>query len=102
MDHKPRKMRDTTLAAVDKEAPAYRIIYGVFGGLTPFVEKSKEAHAAGAIAKAVAKSTAHLWITEGLIPSRRQADVVAIAEFHKMPLDRVLFVPEPQAQAAAA
>jgi hypothetical protein len=82
-----RKVRDTTLSNVDKDAPAYRIIYGVFGGLTPFVRKSEEA------GKPVPKSTAHLWLTEGLIPSRRQADVLAVAAFHRMELDPALFVP---------
>lgn len=100
MADKPRKMRDTTLAAVDKDAPAYRIIYGVFGGLTPLVVKSEEAHQAGAVRKPIPKSTAHLWLINGLIPSRRQADVVAVAEFHRLALDRALFVPMPQAQAA--
>jgi hypothetical protein len=91
MDPKPRKMRDTTLPSVDKQAPAYRIIYGVFGGLTPFVRAAAQAQ------KPVAKSTAHLWLTEGLIPSRRQADVLAVAAFHKMELDPALFVPVPLA-----
>jgi hypothetical protein len=86
---RPRKLRDTTLSRVDKEAPAYRIIYGVFGGLTPFVRDCEEA------GRPVAKSTAHLWLTEGLIPSRRQADVLAVAQWHRKPLDPALFVPAP-------
>lgn len=91
MTTKPRKMRDTTLAHVDRDAPAYRIIYGVFGGLTPLVRRSEEA------GRPIPKSTAHLWLINGLIPSRRMGDVVAIADHHGLKLDRRLFVPEPEA-----
>lgn len=83
---KARKLRDTTLSSVDKNAPAYRIIYGVFGGLTPFIR-----------ATGVAKSTAHEWVTTGLIPSPRQGHVLAKAKDAGLKLDPALFVPAPVA-----
>ena len=95
-ESKPRKVRDTTLPGVDKSAPAYLIIYGVFRGLTPFVRASE---AAG---RPVAKSTAHLWLTEGLIPARRQADVLAIARHADLQLDPAKFVPAPATDRPAA
>lgn len=82
MTTKPRKLRDTTVANVDREAPAYRIIYGQFGGLTPFIR-----------ATGVKKSTAHEWVIKGLIPSRRQADILAAAAAAKVKLDPAMFVP---------
>jgi len=91
MPTKPRKLRDTTVSHVDREAPAYRIIYGVFGGLTPFIR-----------ATGVKKSTAHEWVIKGLIPSRRQADLLAAASAAKIKLDPALFVPRATAPDAAA
>lgn len=82
-DPKPRAVRDTTLSSVDKQAPAYRIIYGVFGGLTPFTRTT-----------GVPKSTAHLWLVNGHIPTRRQAHIRAKAAELGLDLDPVLFVPE--------
>lgn len=83
-DPKPRKLRDTTLSTVDKDAPAYKIIYGVFGGLTPFVK-----------ATGVVKSTAHLWLTTGVIPVQRQPHIRAVAAEAELDLDPALFVPAP-------
>lgn len=80
-DKPKRKSRDTALAHIDKDAPAYRIIYGVFGGLTPFHE-----------ATGVPASTAHLWLTTGLIPARRQETVIA-AWPEGVEYDASLFVP---------
>lgn len=80
------KSRDTALASVDREAPAYRIIYGVFGGLTPF-----------STATGTPTSTAHEWLKTGLIPARRQGTVLEAARVARLRLDPALFVPTARA-----
>lgn len=86
MDDKPkRKARGTNLASIDKGAPAYRIIYGVFGGLTPFADVT-----------GVPASTAHLWLTTGLIPARRQSHIIQFWP-EGVEFDASLFVPARQA-----
>lgn len=83
-EEKRRRFRDTALASVDKEAPAYRIIYGVFGGLTPFCE-----------ATGVKPPTAHLWLKNGIIPDnkdRRHAHILDVAKDVGKAFDPSMFV----------
>ncbi len=82
-----RNMRDTTLPHVDKSAPGYLVIYGVFGGLTPFAR-----------AMGIHKTTAQWWVVNGLIPAHRQAEILGVAAKHKLKLDPAMFVPAAQPQ----
>lgn len=70
----------------NKETPAYRIIYGHFGSLSAFCKTT-----------GVPPGTAHLWLNTGLIPSRRQEDVMTKASAAGMPIPAELFVPIPKA-----
>lgn len=90
-EERKRRFRDTALPEVDKDAPAYRIVYGVFGGLTPFCE-----------ATGTKPPTAHLWLKNGIIPDNkdhRHAHIVDVAKKIGKPFDPSLFVRLTQAAA---
>lgn len=70
----------------DENSPAWRVIYGVFGSIAAFCDKTE-----------TPLGTAHGWLVEGLIPSRRQEKIMAKAAEHGIELDPVLFVPRPKA-----
>jgi hypothetical protein len=73
----------------DAETPAYRIIYGVFGSLAEFCRATK-----------TPPGTAHLWLTNGLIPAHRQPKVRRNAAAAGVEIPAHLFVPDPEAEAA--
>lgn len=75
----------------DTETPAFRIIYGVFKSLSEFCRVTK-----------VPKPTAHLWLCTGLIPARRQQEVMANATAAGVTIPPELFVPVPAKAAKAA
>lgn len=82
--------------AHDRDSPAYRIIYGVFGGLADFCR-----------ATGIKPPTAHLWLVNGIIPDNkdhRHAHIIACAAANNLQLPPELFVraavPQPQASAA--
>lgn len=70
----------------DNETPAYRIIYGVFGGISDFCEKTK-----------TPLGTAHRWVVSGVIPAHRQTKVIVNARAAGVDIPLELFVPVPKA-----
>jgi hypothetical protein len=88
-EKKARKARQPH-AGIDRETPAYRVIYGVFGGLTPFCN-----------ATGVAIGTAHRWLRDGIIPAKRQQPIMLAARQLDLQLDPALFVDVPPEALAA-
>jgi hypothetical protein len=73
----PRLPHDTT-------SPAYRIIYGVFGGLSEFCRATD-----------IKPPTAHLWLVNGIIPDNkghRHAHILACAKAKGLELPPEMFV----------
>lgn len=70
----------------DKETPAYRIIYGLFGSLSEFCKRT-----------GTPPGTAHLWLVNGLIPAHRQEAVMTKASEAGVDIPPHLFVPVPKA-----
>lgn len=71
------------------DTPAYRIIYGVFGGQSRFCRATK-----------TSPGTAHRWLVNGIIPAERQLDIIANARSAGVEFDPALFVPMPKRNAA--
>jgi hypothetical protein len=84
MPERKRKARDVN-ERISRDTPAYRVIYGVFMGLTPFCQET-----------GVSPGTAYRWLEEGIIPARRQKAIIEAATAAKLKLRPGIFEPRPE------